>query len=399
MPAQSDLPQEKASAFPPSSAPEIAEHTADGIHPTELGAHAEGSVGGSPSASSGHTSTERDKTVRRAKTLSILLPLLLILALGAAAYLLASLHSSLDALFLALLLGIVVRILTDRIRPGRETSAVTVGARLGVRLFIPVGIILYGVNLDFSRLASLPVRAIVLTLLCMTLFYILIYWLNAIWRLPARLSELIASGSAVCGASAIAVLSPSVEAEPEDTSASLLIITAAGLLGVMSYPLLKEFLSLSDQIYAALAGATLHQTGLVRIALTPLPEEMASLGIAIKTLRIVMLAPVAIITSLVHSTRDRRFSLSALRDKSIRVWFLLPFIGIGLLISLVPESRPYLTLLKPWATLAFSVGLASIGLTVDIESVLSVGGKPLFIGILGWLGVILFFVIVSPFLL
>jgi uncharacterized integral membrane protein (TIGR00698 family) len=332
-------------------------------------------------ASGSHPSTIRE----------VLPGLLLVFSLGLAAYLLSLLHSSLDALFLALILGIVSRNLIGA-APG-----LLPGVQLGVKVFIPVGIILYGTNLDFSRLYSLPIRTILLTLLCMTVFFILIYWLNNVWRLPVKLSELLTAGSAICGASAIAVLSPSVDAEPEDTSVSLLVITAAGLLGLMIYPILKEFLGLPDTAYAVLSGSTLQQTGIVRIAVSNLDSDIVSYGMAVKTLRIVMLAPIALIVGLLHSRQTG--SNQSMLDSLRRVWFLLPFILVGILVSFVPPLRGLLLGLRPWATILFSMALASIGFMVTIDSVLTFGSKPLVVGLLGWIGVVVFFLLVSPFLL
>ncbi|MEW5872420.1 MAG: putative sulfate exporter family transporter [Chloroflexota bacterium] len=355
----------------------------------------------------------RKKTGLSAHLAKYLPGLILVLVIGLAAYRLASLHQSLDALALAIMLSITVRLLVSSVPAlARPAQALLPGAQLGVRVLIPVGIILYGVNLDFTRLVGLPLPTIALTLLSMGAFYVLIFWLNRFWGLSSKLSELIATGSAICGASAIAVLSPSIDAEPEDTSVSLLVITAAGLLGVMIYPLLKELLVMSDRNFAVLSGATLHQTGLVRVAVSSLPPDTANLGMAVKTLRIVMLAPVALITGFFHALRRTserglhpegastgKTSPAAFVAGLLRVWFLLPFVLVGFLISFVPASRSYLTVLRPWATIAFSIALASIGFMVDIESVLNTGSRPLLIGLIGWLGVIMLFFVLAPFLL
>ncbi|MBN1146556.1 MAG: putative sulfate exporter family transporter [Anaerolineales bacterium] len=343
----------------------------------------------------------------RRRLQEILPGLLLVFCLGLAAYLLSGLHSSLEALFLALILGMAARTLIN------AAAGLALGARLlpgvewGVKVFIPVGIIFYGANLDFSKLFTLPFTTILLTLLCMGLFFILIYWLNSVWKLPWKISELIACGSAICGASAIAVLSPSADAEPEDTSVSLLVITAAGLIGVMIYPLIKELFGLSDATYAVLSGSTLHQTGLVRIAISSLDSETANLGMAVKTLRIIMLAPIALVTGVLRSQRREiapEAAESAVANESKlaalgRVWFLLPFILVGLFISFVPLRQDFLLYLKSMATFLFSIALASIGFRVEIESVTSVGIKPLLIGLLGWIGVLVFFLLLSPLLL
>ncbi|MBN2548964.1 MAG: putative sulfate exporter family transporter [Anaerolineales bacterium] len=327
---------------------------------------------------------------------------LLAAAIGGVAFYLSTLHHSLDALVLGILMGMTIKAILG------NNPTLQPGIQFSVKLLIPVGIIAYGTNIDFSRFATLPLQIIIFTLLCMVLFFVIIYSLNRVlWKLRPKLSALLAYGSAVCGASAIAVLTPSIDAEPEDTSVSLLAVTAVALLGVMTYPLLKEFLQLSDEAYAVLSGSTLHQTGTVRLAIAGLNQSITDFALAVKTIRIVMLAPIAVFASFLH-----RGTIGAARQvpasgavfsqfiRSLgRVWFLLPFIIVGVLISFVPSSRTILQPLKTYAPLIFATTLTSIGLTVDIDSVINTGSRPLVAALAGWLGVVLFFLITFTFIL
>lgn len=397
-------------------------------------------------STSGDLSAARVPAVRKA--LPLLPGLVAVILLGLASYYLArqlstSFKVSLDAIVIALILGLVVKNLLPQRDSTRETvpsleaveqpeagsttnsspaaspvaqgfslSQFISGAQLGNKILIPAAIILYGANLDLSRLATLPWQVILITLLGMGLFYILIYWLNPlIWKMPTRLNELIATGSAICGASAIVVVSPSIDAEPEETSTSLLVITGVGLLAMMVYPILRSMLNLSDEMYALLSGATLHQTGLVRAAMAQaipaLSESASSYGLAVKTLRIVMLAPVAIVSGLLHLRSRRRdhlveASASGQRQGSywirslLRVWFLIPFIILGLLTSFIPAVREFMANFKTLETIVFSSALASVGFDIDIDSVLQAGVRPVLVAVFGWLVVMLFFLFVAP---
>lgn len=327
---------------------------------------------------------------------------LLAAAIGGVAFYLSRLHHSLDALVLGILMGMIIKAFLG------NNPIIQPGIQFSVKLLIPAGIIAYGTNIDFSRFATLPLQIIIFTLLCMVLFFVIIYSLNRVlWKLRPKLSALLAYGSAICGASAIAVLSPSIEAEPEDTSVSLLAVTAVALLGVMTYPLLKEFLQLSDEAYAVLSGSTLHQTGTVRLAIAGMSQSVTDFTLAVKTIRIVMLAPIAVLASFLHRGSSRSTVQDAPRSSFVaelfrslgRVWFLLPFLIVGILISFVPASRTTLQPLKTYAPLIFGMALSSIGLTVDIESVINAGGRPLITALVGWLGVVLFFLITFTFIL
>ena len=306
--------------------------------------------------------------------------------LGAAAYFLGTLHPSLDALALAIVFGIATRIFAA------DNRWMEPGVRWALRIFIPAGIILYGTRLDFARLSALPPSVTLFTVLIMGAFYGVIYGLYRLWPVRRPTGELLASGSAICGASAIAVLSPVLEADPEDTSVSLLVITAVGLLGAMVYPVLRELLGLSDIVYAILSGATLHQTGIVKIAVSDMAPLHVSFALAVKTTRIVMLAAIAFVAGILQ----RRRSGSGVGQALGRIWFLAPFVAVGLAMSYLPGARGFFALLSPAGTLIFAIALAGIGLLVDIESVLNAGSRPLIIGVVGWIIVVVLFLLLAP---
>jgi uncharacterized integral membrane protein (TIGR00698 family) len=315
--------------------------------------------------------------------------IILVFIIGLVAYGLSRLHHSLDALAMAILLGIIIRAIFG------EAEWYFPGVRLGLKIFIPHGIILYGSNLSFTFSASLPPNVIILTLLSMVAFYIVITLLNRLWKVAPKTGELIADGSAICGASAIAVISPAVEAEPKDTSVSLLVVTTIGLLGAMIYPVIKELLHLPDAVYAVLSGATLHQTGIVRVAVASMDPEYVTMALTVKSIRILMLLAVTVLTVLFHSRSAQGrfvFDKKGLWDGFKRVWFLLPFLLMALLVSF-PATSVFLVQLRPWATFVFSMALGSIGLMVDIESVLAAGSRPLLVGLVGWILVVLFFLL------
>lgn len=330
---------------------------------------------------------------RKSKSQRAWIPgLVLVFLIGLGAYGLSRLHHSLDALAMAILIGITVRSVFG------EAGWYLPGVKLALKVFIPVGIILYGSNLSFRFSASLPPSVIVLTLLSMVIFYTVIIYLNRIWKVAPKTGELIAGGSSICGASAIAVLSPAVEAEPKDTSISLLVVTTIGLMGAMIYPILREFLSLPETVYAVLSGATLHQTGIVRIAVAAMESEYVTMALTVKSIRILMLLVVTLITVLFHSRSAKgklMFDRTGLWNGLKRVWFLLPFLLMALLVSF-PGTSAYLVQVRPWASFVFSMALGSIGLSVDIESVLAAGSRPLLIGLLGWIIVVLFFLLTWP---
>lgn len=312
--------------------------------------------------------------------------------IGLAAYGLSRLHHSLDALAMAIIIGITVRIILG------SAKWYLPGVKLGLKIFIPLGIILYGSNLGVGFLASLPSNVIFLTLASMGTLYVVIMLLNRLWKVSPKTGELIADGSAICGSSAIAVISPAIEAEPKDTAISLLVVATISVMGAMIYPILKELLNIPDAVYAVLSGATLHQTGIVRIAVGSMESEFATMALTVKSIRIFMLLVFTVMSVLLHnrSTKGKlAFTGKDLWRDLRRVWFFVPFFLMSLFASF-PAISDVMVLFHPWAAFIFSMALACTGLLVDIESVLATGTRPLIVGLVGWILVVLLFLLTWP---
>ena len=265
------------------------------------------------------------------------------------AYVISLYYPSLDALFLALFFGMGTRALL-----GEIVSEAAVES--SVRIFIPVGIILYSANIPFQtflRTSSLRILEIFLVVL---LYFAIIMSLGSRLRMDRRLTALLATGSAICGASAIAILSPLIKARKEDMSIAIMVITAVGLTGAMVYPIFKDLLGMTDPSYAFLCGATLHQTGLVKIASSYAGHEVLSSALAFKGIRISMIAVVALVVPYL------------LERKPAFPKFIAVFIALSFLFSFAEGLRSLAALISPFATYAFAVALASIGLSIDMQS-------------------------------
>lgn len=70
-----------------------------------------------------------------------------------------------------------------------------------------------------------------------------------------------------------------------------------------------------------------------------------------------------------------------------RVWFIPFFIAVALLFSFYEPATALRSDIEPLATISLSLALASIGLTVDFDSIRTKGARPLLIGLFGWLAV------------
>lgn len=312
----------------------------------------------------------------------------LAILLGLIAFWLASFHEAIDALVVGIIFGMVARtIMGDKPRflPGLSFAP---------RVFIPLGVIFYGINLKFDKLSQIPSIFWLQLIIGIVAIFLIAIFLGKLFRMRDENSFLIAVGTGICGASAIAIATPVVGADSEDAGSSLITITVFGLFGMLIYPLAYTFFALTKTEYAVLCATTLHMTGIVKSAAAALGESCLRLALSIKMARTAMIIPIIGFLCWYFGRRQ------GIEKKAVFLripWFMWAFVAVGLITSFVPNLEPLVRTLKPWASICFTIALTSIGLTVDLKKMLNVGGAPLIVGFMCWAAAIGVFLCMSCF--
>ena len=104
----------------------------------------------------------------------------------------------------------------------------------------------------------------------------------------------------------------------------------------------------------------------------------------VKLLRMTTLLPVAVVYSLITGREDGKLYIP---------WFIVGFIVVAALANLVPGLHAFREVFSPYVAFCFSIAIAGIGLSVDIESIIDVGPKPLLAALLGWIVLIALFIL------
>jgi len=196
-------------------------------------------------------------------------------------------------------------------------------------------------------------------------------WLN-IGKIP---SYLIASGTAICGGSAIAAVGPIAKANESEMSVSLATIFVLNAVALFLFPVLGHWLHLTQHQFGLWAAIAIHDTSSVVGAGATFGEEALKVATTVKLTRALWIIPLSVFTSFYFKSKG---------DKIVIPWFILFFILAMILNTyinipkfitheIVSVSRQSLTL-----TLFFiGAGLSRLTLT-------SVGVKPLVLGVTLW---------------
>ena len=190
-------------------------------------------------------------------------------------------------------------------------------------------------------------------------------------------SYLISSGTAICGGSAIAAVGPVIKAKDSDMSVALATIFVLNAIALFIFPVLGEWLGLSQQEFGTWAAIAIHDTSSVVGAGAAYGEEALQVATTIKLTRALWIIPLALATSFIFKGDGKKVSIP---------WFILWFIVAILLNTYVLDAVPEVG--KAIAGLArkgLIITMFFIGASLSTDVLKSVGVKPLVQGVLLWL--------------
>lgn len=282
--------------------------------------------------------------------------ILLAIVIGAAAYFLGGVSLWFDPLIIALVLGVVFGAIVRSF--AGLFSVFLPGLIVAPLILIPLGLMAYGINLNFNDLLTIDPYLLAKILAVLAVGFGLIVILSKLLKIDSKFALLLATGSTVCGASAITIATPVVKANPDETSKALLVNVLVGTLGVFAVFWFLSSGIVSVEQFAVLSGASAFLTAFVKIlsALGALSKSLAAHAMVIKSMRVSLL--VVVLPMISYIIRKRIFI----------PWYLFIFIGVGVLFSFVPEIKPYSGTLKTVYGLIFPVAMAAIGLNTNIAA-------------------------------
>lgn len=196
-------------------------------------------------------------------------------------------------------------------------------------------------------------------------------------KLSRDTSYLISSGTAICGGSAIAAVRPVIKAKDSDMSVALATIFVLNAIALFLFPLLGQWLGLSQQEFGTWAAIAIHDTSSVVGAGAAYGEEALQVATTIKLTRALWIIPLALITSFVFRSGGNRVSIP---------WFILWFIVAILINTYLLEGVPQVgQAIAGLARKGLIITMFFIGASLSTDVLKVVGVKPLVQGILLWL--------------
>lgn len=291
----------------------------------------------------------------------------------------------LSAMLVAILAGLALRNL------GAVPTLAEPGLKVTGRTVLRAGVVLLGLRLSLPAVAALGWGAIVVVALTVTCVFAATLWMGRRLGVPHATTLLTATGTAICGAAAVAGMSAVVQSDGEDddvdegAATAIASVTLFGTLAILVLPLLVRALGLGVTASGVWVGASVHEVGQVVAAAGLVSSAVLDVAVVAKLGRVVLLAPLVAVVGVLESRRAERRGGAARATRSaapVIPLFVVGFLAAVLLRSVADThvSADVWSWINAVATFLLTMAMCAMGAGVSIRRLERTGARSLALG-------------------
>ncbi|MBW3095822.1 YeiH family protein [Pseudohoeflea coraliihabitans] len=286
--------------------------------------------------------------------------------------------AALSPLFLAIIAGMLIG---NGLRPGPQVRP---GIDFSLKRILRGAIILLGFQLTLSQIAAIGWQGVLLVVVCLAATFVFTKWAGRCLGVSRELSELIAAGTAVCGASAVIATNTVTRGKDEEVAYAIACVTVFGSIMMVVLPLAGTALAMAPETYGLWSGAVIHEVAQVVAAAFQGGDSAGEAGTVAKLSRVILLGPLVIVLGMLASRRARRAAAADQGGKASAPlpYFVFAFLAVVVLNSVIDFSDETHAVLRTVTTFGLTVALAAMGLVTDFGKLRAKGVRPMVLGAL-----------------
>ena len=247
------------------------------------------------------------------------------------------------------------------------------------RLALQTAVVLLGLGMDARHMLVLSqdyALAISVYVIITLGFGLLLGWLL---RSPDTSSKLVASGTAICGGTAVATLSPLLRASTSQTGVVLTLVFLLNAVALLIMPWIGHYLAMSQTAFGLWVAMAVHDTSSVVATAAIYGEEAAATATTLKLGRTLWLIPLALFFSMTHTSSNTRVRVPV---------FILLFILASVMGTWFDFSAATGSLVTNSSKVLLVLALFCIGGEISRETLRHLRGREVLQGLLLWLFVL-----------
>ncbi|MBA3829306.1 MAG: putative sulfate exporter family transporter [Taibaiella sp.] len=239
----------------------------------------------------------------------------------------------------------------------------------------------FGMNINTALQAGR--QGFLFTVISITGTLVLGILLGKAFKIEQKTSYLVSSGTAICGGSAIAAVAPVIGAEEKSISVALGIVFILNSIALFVFPLLGQWLHLTQEQFGLWSAIAIHDTSSVVGAASKYDsyfpgtvQKALQIATTVKLARALWIIPVALFSAFFFKTKSKKINIP---------WFIGCFIIAMIIYTYIPLVQNYGHYVVTIARQGLTVTLFLIGCGLSKKVMQSVGAKPFIQGVILWL--------------
>lgn len=280
---------------------------------------------------------------------------------------------------ICIVIGVIIaaiRMPSVKFRPGIQISG---------KLILQISVVLLGSQLSLAEILKVGLSSLPVMLGTLAICLLGAYWIGRWLGIVGDLRTLIGVGTSICGASAIAAVTPIIGAASVDVAYAISTIFLFNIAAVLTFPFLGHLLGLSQHSFGLFAGTAVNDMSSVVAASTTYGTAAANYAIVVKLTRTLLIIPISIFLA----NLERKKLVNKENEPDVHVLRLIPWYLIGFLVvasvnsvGLIPDGLHHN--LVQVSIFLIAMALAAIGLSTDIAGLRRTGARPLLLGGILW---------------
>ena len=240
-------------------------------------------------------------------------------------------------------------------------------------------IVLMGFGMNLQQVIEVSSKGIILTACSVLLVFLLGVFLGKILKVERNTTFLISSGTAICGGSAIAAVSPIVGAKDSQISFSLTVVFVLNAIALFIFPHIGHYFNMSQESFGYWAAIAIHDTSSVVGAGAEYGKEALETAATVKLARTLWIIPLSFLVLLLNRKNNQG------KGKIKIPWFILYFVIAILIAGFIPVLQPAYSVLSYIGKRGMVLALFMIGSGFNLADLKTVGVRPFLLGVFLWI--------------
>lgn len=240
-------------------------------------------------------------------------------------------------------------------------------------------VVLMGFGMNLQQVIEVSSKGIILTACSVLLVFLLGVFLGKILKVERNTTFLISSGTAICGGSAIAAVSPIVGAKDSQISFSLTVVFVLNAIALFIFPFIGHYFNMSQESFGYWSAIAIHDTSSVVGAGAEYGKEALQVATTVKLARTLWIIPLSFLVMLLNRKDNQG------KGKIKIPWFILYFIIAILIAGFVPVLQPAYSVLSYIGKRGMVLALFMIGSGFNLSDLKTVGVRPFILGLVLWI--------------